>query len=64
LTGEVAAETPQRLQPRKLTEDRGEPLLQTSKEAPKVPVVVVSMFGDNEPYAFAKQLDLLLNIAG
>jgi hypothetical protein len=64
LTGEVAAETPQRLQPRKLTEDQREQLSQTLREAPKVPVVVVSMFGDNESYAFAKQLDLLLNIAG
>jgi hypothetical protein len=64
LTGQVAAETPQRLQPRKLTEDQREQLLRTLRELPKVPVVVVSMFGDNESYAFAKQLDLLLSIAG
>jgi hypothetical protein len=64
LTGEVAAETRQRLQPRRLTEDQRERLLQTLREAPKVPVVVVSIFGDNESYAFAKQVDLLLNIAG
>jgi hypothetical protein len=64
LIGEVAAETPQRLQPRKLAEDQREQLLQTLREDPKVPVVIVSMFGDNESYALAKQLDLLLDIAG
>jgi hypothetical protein len=64
LTGEVPAETRQRQQPRKLTEDQREQLLRTLREAPKAPLAVVSIFGDNESYAFAKQLDLLFNIAG
>jgi hypothetical protein len=63
LTGEVPAETRQRQQPRKLTEDQQEQLLRTLREAPKAPLAVVSIFGDNESYAFAKQLDLLFNIA-
>jgi hypothetical protein len=64
LTGEVSAETRQGLQPRKLTEDQQEQFLRTLREDPKVPLVVVSIFGDNESYAFAKQLDMLFDIAG
>jgi hypothetical protein len=64
LTVEVPAETRQRQQPRKLTEDQREQLLRTLREDSKAPLTVVSIFGDNESYAFAKQLDLLFNIAG
>jgi hypothetical protein len=64
LTGEVPAETRQRQPPRKLTEDQREQLLRTLREAPKAPLAFVSIFGDNESHAFAKQLDLVFDIAG
>jgi hypothetical protein len=64
LTGEVPAETRQRQQPRKLTEDQREQLLRTLREDPKAPLTVVSTLGDGESYAFAEELDALFNIAG
>jgi hypothetical protein len=64
LPGEVPAETRPRWGPRRLTEDQRAQLLRTLREAPKAPLAVVSIFGDNESYAFAKQLDLLFDIAG
>jgi outer membrane protein OmpA-like peptidoglycan-associated protein len=57
-------ETRQRQQPRKLTADQREQLLRTLREDPKVPLTVVSTFGDGESYAFAEELDTLFNIAG
>jgi outer membrane protein OmpA-like peptidoglycan-associated protein len=50
--------------PRKLTEGQREQLLQTLREDPKAPLVVVSIFGDGESHAFAKELDALFNTAG
>jgi hypothetical protein len=64
LTAEMPAETRQRREPRRLTEDQRAELLRTLREDPKVPLTVVSISGDNESYAFAKQLDLLFDIAG
>ena len=60
----MPAETQQRQQPRKLTEDQREQLLRMLREDPKVPLTVVSISGDNESYAFAKKLDMLFDIAG
>jgi hypothetical protein len=64
LTVEMPAETRQRREPRKLTEDQREQLLRTLREDPKVPLAVVSISGDNESYAFAQKLDMLFDIAG
>jgi hypothetical protein len=64
LTVEMPAETRQRREPRRLTGDEREQLLRTLREAPKVPLTVVSIAGDNESYAFARNLDMLFNIAG
>jgi hypothetical protein len=64
LTVEMPAETRQRQQPRKLTEDQRAQLLRTLREDPKVPLTVVSISGDNESYAFAEELDMLFDIAG
>jgi outer membrane protein OmpA-like peptidoglycan-associated protein len=54
----------QRQLSRKLTEDQREQLLRTLREDPKVPLAVVSISGDGESYAFAKELDALFNTAG
>jgi hypothetical protein len=64
LTVEMPAETRQRREPRRLTEDQREQLLRTLREDPKVPLAVVSIPGDNESYAFAQNLDMLFDIAG
>jgi hypothetical protein len=60
----MPAETRQRREPRKLTEGQREQLLRTLREDPKVPLAVVSLSGDNESYAFARNLDMLFDIAG
>jgi hypothetical protein len=57
-------ETRQRQPPRKLTEAQREELLRTLRQAPKAPLTVVSLTGDNESYAFAEELDALFNGAG
>jgi outer membrane protein OmpA-like peptidoglycan-associated protein len=54
----------QRQEPRRLTEDQREQLLRTLREDPKIPLTVVSISGDNESYAFARNLDMLFDIAG
>jgi hypothetical protein len=64
LTVEMPAETRQRREPRRLTEDQREQLLRTLREDPKIPLTVVSISGDNESYAFARNLDMLFDIAG
>ena len=64
LTVEMSAETRQRREPRRLTEDQREQLLRTLREDPKIPLTVVSISGDNESYAFARNLDMLFDIAG
>jgi hypothetical protein len=64
LTVEMPAETRQRREPRRLTEDQREQLLRTLREDPKIPLTVVSISGDNESYAFAAELDALFDIAG
>lgn len=60
----LASEIRHQQLPRKLAEDQREQLLQTLREDPKVPLSVVSVFGDGESYAFAEELDMLFNIAG
>jgi hypothetical protein len=64
LTVEMPAETRQRREPRRLTEEQREQLLRTLREDPKIPLTVVSLSGDNESYAFARNLDMLFDIAG
>jgi hypothetical protein len=64
LSVEMPAETPQRREPRRLTEDQRERLLQTLREEPKIPLAVISIAGDNESHAFAQKLDMLFDIAG
>jgi hypothetical protein len=64
LSVEMPAETQERREPRRLTEDQREQLLRTLREDPKVPLAVVSIAGDNESYAFARKLDMLFDIAG
>jgi hypothetical protein len=64
LTVGMPAETRQRREPRRLTEDQRDQLLRTLREDPKVPLAVVSLSGDNESYAFARKLDMLFDIAG
>jgi outer membrane protein OmpA-like peptidoglycan-associated protein len=61
---QLPAETRQRREPRRLTEDQRAELLRTLREDPKVPLTVVSISGDNESYAFAEELDALFDIAG
>jgi outer membrane protein OmpA-like peptidoglycan-associated protein len=61
---QLPAETQERREPRRLTEDQREQLLRTLREDPKVPLAVVSIAGDNESYAFARKLDMLFDIAG
>jgi hypothetical protein len=61
---EMPAETPQRREPRDLTEGQREQLLRTLREDPKVPLAVIAISGDNESYAFAKKLDMVFDIAG
>jgi len=61
---QLATDIRQRQLPRKLTEDQREQLLRTLGEDPKAPLAVVSIFGDGESYAFAKELDALFNTAG
>jgi outer membrane protein OmpA-like peptidoglycan-associated protein len=63
-TVELPTEIQQRQPPRKLTEDQREQLVRTLREVPKVPLAVVSLRGDGESYAFAKELDELFNTAG
>jgi hypothetical protein len=64
LTVQRPAETRQRREPRRLTEDQRAELLRTLREDPKVPLTVVSISGDNESYAFAQKLNMLFDIAG
>jgi outer membrane protein OmpA-like peptidoglycan-associated protein len=61
---QLPAEVRQHREPRRLTEDQREQLLRTLREDPKVPLAVVSITGDGESYAFAKELDALFNTAG
>jgi hypothetical protein len=63
VTVEMPAETRQRREPRRLTEDQRAQLLRTLREDPKVPLTVVSISGDNESYAFAQKLNMLFDIA-
>jgi len=63
-TVEMPATARQRREPRELTENQRAQLLQTLREDPKVPLMVVSLSGDNESYAFAQKLDMLFDIAG
>jgi outer membrane protein OmpA-like peptidoglycan-associated protein len=60
----LPADTRQRREPRRLTEDQRAQLLRTLREDPKVPLTVVSLSGDHESYAFAEELDALFDIAG
>ena len=46
-----------------LTEGQREQLLQALREDPKVPLTVVAISGDNESYAFAKELAMLFDLA-
>jgi hypothetical protein len=64
VTVQKPAAARQRRGPRELTEDQRAQLLRTLREAPKVPLAVVSISGDNESYAFAQKLDMLFDIAG
>jgi outer membrane protein OmpA-like peptidoglycan-associated protein len=64
LTMGVPAEVRQRQLPHKLTEDQRKAFLRTLQENPKVPLAVVSISGDGESHAFAKELDALFNTAG
>jgi outer membrane protein OmpA-like peptidoglycan-associated protein len=64
LTMGVPAEIRQRQPPHSLTEDQRKALLRTLQEDPKVPLTVVSISGDGESHAFAKELDGLFNSAG
>jgi hypothetical protein len=64
LTVEMPAETRQRGEPRRLTEDQREQLLRMLRKDLKVPLAVVSISGDNESYAFARNLDMIFDIAG
>src|SRR4029450_7484221 len=63
-SGGMAAETRPRREPRKITEGPREPLFRTLREDPKVPLAVVSLSGDNESYAFARNIGMLFDIAG
>ena len=60
---QLPAEARQRREPRTLTEGQREQLLQALREDPKVPLTVVAISGDNESYAFAKELDTLFDLA-
>jgi outer membrane protein OmpA-like peptidoglycan-associated protein len=64
LTMGVPAEVRQRQLRHNLTEDQRTALLRTLQEDPKVPLAVVSISGDGESHAFAKELDALFNTAG
>jgi outer membrane protein OmpA-like peptidoglycan-associated protein len=61
---QLPTEARQRQLPRKLTEEQRQQLFRTLREDPKVPLAVVSITGDGESYAFAKELDALFNTAG
>jgi outer membrane protein OmpA-like peptidoglycan-associated protein len=63
-TMEVPAEVRQRQLSHKLTEDQRKTLLRTLQEDRKVPLTVISIMGDGESHAFAKELDALFNTAG
>jgi outer membrane protein OmpA-like peptidoglycan-associated protein len=60
---QLPADARPRQEPRTLTEGQRERLLQALREDPKVPLTVVAISGDNESYAFAKELDTLFDLA-
>jgi outer membrane protein OmpA-like peptidoglycan-associated protein len=62
--GQLPAEVRQRQEARKLTEGQREQLFRTLREDPKVPLAVMAIWGDNESYAFAEELDALFDVAG
>jgi hypothetical protein len=64
LTMEVPAEVRQRQLPHKLTEDQRNALIRTLQQDQKIPLTVVSIIGDGDSHAFAKELDALFNTAG
>jgi outer membrane protein OmpA-like peptidoglycan-associated protein len=61
---QLPAEVRQRQEARQLTEGQREQLFRTLREDPKVPLAVVAIWGDNESYTFAEELDVLFDVAG
>jgi outer membrane protein OmpA-like peptidoglycan-associated protein len=63
-TVELPPDIRQRQQPRQLTEDQRAQLVRTLRDIPRVPLAVVSIFGDGESSSFAKELEALFTAAG
>ena len=62
--GQLPAEVRQRQEARKLTEGQREQLFRMLRQGPKVPLAVIAIWGDNESYTFAEELDALFDVAG